>query len=209
MPTSPSCLLVRYGQMRHIGRFAVQPGDSYERGALVVVQTTRGRELGEVLTSLASVVSEEQDTAAPSQVLRAAGPEDHAQAHRVERDRFDRLRACERVFRDGVWPLEVIDAESLLDGQLILYYLGPHQIDRSGLAEALRERCGFDVILEPLGRDEPAEQEEEPAGCGSCGSGEGGCGSGGCGSSSAEHGGGCSGCAVKDLVARRMPTHAV
>src|SRR5271156_5341123 len=43
--------LIRYGVMSHVGRFPVLPtcDRSLERGQLVVIQTDRGLELGEVL----------------------------------------------------------------------------------------------------------------------------------------------------------------
>ena len=46
--------LIRYGVMRHVGRFsALSVGESsLERGQLVVIQTDRGVELGEVLIAL-------------------------------------------------------------------------------------------------------------------------------------------------------------
>ena len=43
--------LIRYGVMSHVGRFPALPtcDHSLERGQLVVIQTDRGLELGEVL----------------------------------------------------------------------------------------------------------------------------------------------------------------
>ena len=46
--------LIRYGVMSHVGRFSALPArdTSLERGQLVVIQTDRGVELGEVLIAL-------------------------------------------------------------------------------------------------------------------------------------------------------------
>ena len=183
--------LVRYGLMHHVGRFHAEAGP-YDRGQAVVVRSPRGIELGEVLTPLATAPP---PGPTPAILLRAAGPDDFERARLAEQDRPRRLAACERLFRDGVWPLELIDVEPLLDGRrTVLHYLGPHHLDAAGLLEAIRTSCGLDALLAPAGIDPEAA---EP-GCGSCS--DGGCGVGGCGS--ADHGD-CAGCAVKDLVGRR------
>jgi cell fate regulator YaaT (PSP1 superfamily) len=191
--------LIRYGLARSLGRFETT-SESFDRGQAVVIRTHRGTELGFVLSdapeSLASTPAP-----SPAPILRRAGLEDLERARSVERDRAAHFAACQSVFEGGTWPLELIDAEPLLDeGRTVLHYLGPHQLDASGLIAAFRDRCGLEVVLEAVGRDTPEpEPEPEPApeethGCGSCGKSSGGCGTGGgCGS-----GGGC---AVKSLIA--------
>lgn len=183
---------VRFGMMRHVARFAAGSGGRFAAGDQVVVGSWRGAELGQVL----ALTTDPDDPKLPP--LRRAGPEDLEAAERGEADRGRRLSACEAVFRDGLWPLELIDVEPMLDDRrTVVLYLGPHRLDASGLAQAVRDSCGLDIVLQPVGRDEPAEDESH-GGCGSCGEG-GGCGStgGGCGS---EGGSGCGSCAVKDLV---------
>ena len=112
------------------------------------------------------------------------------------------MEEVERVFRDGEWPIDVIDVEPLMDeNRTVLLYLGPHHLDASGLFQAIRDRCGLDIVLDAVGVDASDDEaaEDEHLGCGSCGEG-GSCGSGGgCGTG----GGGCSGCSVKDLVRGR------
>jgi hypothetical protein len=203
--------------MSRVGRFAADC-EAYQRGQTVVVNSPRGLELGEVLLKAAGeAAANGLNSPAPSdgwpRVLRPAGADDLERARHLANDRASRLAACERVFQDGVWPLELIDVEPLLDGRrTVLHYLGPHRLNTSGLLEAFRERCGLDVLLEPAGIDalaeEPIDQAEAAAGCGHCGSSGGGCGSGGgggggCGSGSDSHAGGCSSCAVKELIKGR------
>ncbi len=203
----PHSYLVRYGMMRHVGRFRADAETVYRRGDAVVVRSRRGTELGEVLVK--SEVG--ADSASSDVLLRAAGLDDFTQAKIAASDRDRRLAECERIFRDGEWPMELIDVEPLLDDRrTVLHYLGPHRLDASGLFQLLRDRCGLDVVLEPVGLDVEDEDEQEPEhaddhGCGSCGTSGGGCGTG-CGSGS---GGGCSGCAVKDLVGAKRSVATV
>lgn len=188
--------LIQYGLARAVGRFAADSG-TFGRGDAVVIRTHRGVELGEVLAPAPPAPDSSPE---PAPILRPAGPADLERARKAEADRPGHFEACRVVFEGGTWPLELIDAEPLLDeGRTVLHYLGPHRLDASGLIAAFRIRCRLDVVLEPAGLDVEGTEPEPPEdahGCGSCGSSGGGCGSGGCGSESG-------GCAVKALVAAR------
>lgn len=201
--------LIRYGLMRRVGQF-LSESNTYARGQSVVIRTHRGTELGEVLLEVTAAQSS-VPAVGSARVLRAACEEDLDFAARVDDERSRRFALCQGVFQDGVWPIELIDAEPLLDERrTVLHYLGPHNLDVAGLRLVLRERCGLDVVLEAVGRDAPPWPEEvrteteEAHSCGSCGAdGAGGCGSGGCGDSEGSHGGGCSDCGVKKLLSTR------
>ena len=126
---------VRHGAMRHVGRFAAEGDLALRRGDRVVVRSRRGEELGEVLAEV-EAASTGSAPRAPRRQRRGL-----SRASAVAEDRSRRLTACERFFRDGEWPLELIDVEPMLDeGRTVLLYLGPHKLDASGLAQALRER---------------------------------------------------------------------
>lgn len=191
--------LIRYGMMGQVGRFAADPGARYDRGQTVVVRSHRGTEIGEVLIEVPVRSPAEIPPTGTARVLRAAGPGDVERARQAERERDDRFAACERVFSNGLWPIELIDVEPLLDDRrTVLHYLGPHRLDVSGVLAAFRAACDLDVMLQPVGRDLPDEDtsagEPEPEhACGTCGSGGGGCGSGG----------GCGDCGVKKLLDAR------
>jgi cell fate regulator YaaT (PSP1 superfamily) len=198
-------ILVRYGVMGFIGRFEFDNGE-FPRGEKIVVESRRGRELGEVVAILRSSAAD----SAIGRVLHRASTEDLAQFQVKRNDRQRRLAACEEVFREGHWPLELLDVEALLDGErTVLYYLGPHHLDVAGLTEILRVQHGLEVYFEPTGRDEPDQQAESAItdGCDTCDS-EGGCGESGCGKQDGKKSG-CGSCAVKDLVGRRnsVPAH--
>ena len=206
--------LIRYGLARAVARFAFDPADApdgamagepLDRGQVVVVRTHRGTELGEVLGEAPGAFDAEDRQSRVAPLLRIAGRAALEQARVAEERRSADFAACQAVFGEGIWPLELIDAEPLLDDRrTVLHYLGPHRLDASGLVAVFRDRCGLDIVLEPVGLDVPDEldaatepeaaDEADDHGCGSCGSTAGGCGS--CGSA----GGGC---AVKALVGNR------
>jgi hypothetical protein len=201
--------LVRYGlTVARIGRFASD--EAHGRGELVVIQSHRGIELGEVLVqALVNVTPVGDPGDAAARVLRTAGSADRERARLAENDRSDWFSACRNVVQSGSWDLELLDIEPLLeDHRAVLHYLAARPLDDSaGLVAAFRRALDLDVLLEPvdselgLGDDEPTSSPvDAPAGgCSRCDPGErGGCGSGGCGSSSA-----CSDCGVQKLLAAR------
>ena len=195
--------LIRYGVMSHVGRFPVPsiPERSLIRGQLVVLQTDRGVEMGEVLiaTESQSIVddaevhadatrtaAEDPSSAISStrpRVLRVAEPDDLLRWRDATESRLSRFSLCKRILRDGNWPWELIDVEPLLDGRsTVIHYLGPHHVDVATLRARFRVECDIEIVLEPVGADldgesdEPAHTEEnEVGGCGSCGSSGGGC----------------------------------
>jgi hypothetical protein len=200
--------LIRYGVMGHIGRFAALPGHeaSLERDQLVVIQTHRGVELGEVLVPVGGMSALREngraESAAQSSVdnlsptpptdrphlLRPAGPEDLIRRQLAEELRPSRFALCQRIIQDADWPLELIDVEPLLDGNAtVLHYLGPHQLDVRPLRAWFRMACDLEVVLEPFGVDPESElpgwmtetedeDEEVESRCGNCDCGASGCG---------------------------------
>jgi hypothetical protein len=203
--------VTRYGLMRRVGRFvSAIPG--LERGQAVVIQSHRGTELGEVLLDASS--SREATSLPPqagiARILRVADTGDLERARQADSERSARFATCQKVFQDGLWPLELIDVEPLLDARrTVLHYLGPHHLEVEGLIAAFRTAYDLDVMLEPLGEDiaesqEPTDDDGHAHGCGHCGSGAEGCGSGaGCGSISGASHGGCDACGIKKWVAAR------
>src|SRR5262249_62149468 len=83
-------------------------------------------------------------------------------------------------------PMEVIDAEVLLDNDhVVLHFVRWTEGDLRELVSALSTHFSMHVLLQDLTKADAAHEEH---GCGTCGSG--GCGSGGCGSKGCGSGGG-------------------
>jgi hypothetical protein len=207
-----SAYLIRYGVMGYVGRFRASPEcDRFgplRRGRAVVIRTDRGVELGEVLIPL-DEAGAAGITADDRRVIRPAGPEDLDRGRRAEAGRHERFATCRRVLEDEGWPWDLVDVEPLLeDGVTVIQYLGPHDLDVAAIRARFRMTCDLDVVLEPVGVDEPVG--------GGCGSG--GCGSGGCGSAVATTAGagcgstphaGCASCGLSRLAAARRSDAAV
>ena len=189
--------LIRYGLTGQVGRFTTDSGTGFERGKTVVVRSHRGTELGEVLIEMPGRTVMDVPAAGTARILRVASDDDLQRARSADLEREARFAACEKIFHDGLWPIELIDVEPLLDDRrTVLHYLGPHRLDVSGLLDAFRSACELDVMLQPVGRDLPDEDAVDDASehsCGHCSAEGGGCGSGS----------GCGDCGVKKLLDAR------
>jgi cell fate regulator YaaT (PSP1 superfamily) len=205
-----SSFLIRYGLWHHVGRFASDRSD-LERGQTVVVRSHRGTELGMVLIKIDPTTenppTSPSDRPGTARILRVANPDDLERARQLELERPLRFDLCRRIIQANDGLMELIDVEALFDdGRTVLHYLGPHQLDISGLVARLRSTCNIDVLLQSAGRDVPEDKgtpvDDPGGGCGRCGSG-GGCSSG---SDPTSHGS-CSDCGIKKLLAsKRTPT---
>jgi hypothetical protein len=213
--------LIRYGLMGHIGRFRAPAESSgcFHRGQVVVIESNRGLELGEVLTPcddrcfpdlVGEAESRERNQSVENggagwpSVRRAAGSEDILRAHQLNELRPGRFSMYQRTLEDDGWPWELLDVETLLDGEtIVLLYLGPHELDAAALRARFRVVCNVEVLLEPVGIDVSGDQSGAgyaQDGCGS-GCGSGGCAGGGCQSSTSQSS--CASCGISQWTADR------
>jgi hypothetical protein len=191
--------LVHHGAAGHVGRFRAAVACAPERGDAVVVRTSRGLELGEVLR-LATLERASFPDPFVGELLRPATADDVAAAARYRE--LGRIVAgdAERLAAERGLPLAVLDVEILLDGrQAVPHVLKLAACDEGPWLAELGERHGLIARVYDLAREAPPSEAAEEGGCSSCGSG--GCGSGECGSCGT---GGCSSCssgAGKELMA--------
>ena len=182
--------LIRYGTMAWAGYFRYRSAEPLEcrHGERVLIETPRGTEVGEVLSSL----SPEAPRNEAGKVIRPAGelirrlnPMETFEQVRRQRDVRQQtlvqevLVECERrVAKRGV-AVDVIDGELLFDGvTFVLYFLGAPTADLGVLATELGQGRKFKVVFNSV-LETPATDESG----GGCGSGGGGCSTGGCGCS--------------------------
>jgi cell fate regulator YaaT (PSP1 superfamily) len=179
--------LVSYGLAGDFGRFRSVKPLTCRRGERVVVRSHRGLEIGSVLRSATPRHATFLPNTTVGQLLRPLAPEDEQKLDAL-RERGRRLfeRAAELVNALSL-PLELIDAEVLLDGDhAALHLLRGNECDVRPFVSTLSREFALHLEIADLSR--PKQEEEDHHGCGreGCGS-EGSCGS--CGT-----GGGCSSC---------------
>ncbi|MBI3468229.1 MAG: hypothetical protein HY000_34940 [Planctomycetes bacterium] len=168
--------LVRIGALGHVGRFASVDATRYPRRARVIVRTSRGLEIGEVLS--APVADEPRDQMDGS-ILRRMTVEDQLLEARLLKNRGAAYDACSAWLATRELPAQLMDVEHLFDGQtLVFYFLGEQSPELETMIEELAElydsRAQFRQFADTLtagcgpgcGTDSATG-----AGCGSCASG--------------------------------------
>ncbi len=176
--------LVAFGLRGDYGRFRPVRPCACRRGDRVVLRTARGLEVGEVLREATQRHAHFLPNTTVGALLRHATAEDETKEQSA-RERAMGLYARSRALAAQLsLPLELLDAEVLLDEQTaVLYQLRWADCDVRPFVSTLSREFAAQLILMDL--VEPAPQHPGcghcgPSGCGSCGSG-GGCGSCGVG----------------------------
>ncbi|MGE3315829.1 MAG: PSP1 C-terminal domain-containing protein [Planctomycetaceae bacterium] len=179
-----STVLVRYGAIPEVSRFRTELPEGAERGAAVVIESSRGLELGTLLEAVPPVAengssgrqngSKGHDTDLRLiRVAEAADIESHEAIRRECNSEFETWRS-----RITGWKLqlELIDLERTLDrSKLILYVLNERGPDCTKLA-LFSAAAGLGIVeVQPVTAEGLVRLE---TGGGGCGSGGGGCGCG-------------------------------
>lgn len=166
-------VLVRYGAVPEVARFAVNDGLEVVRGGRVVVQTHRGRELGLLMQMIVESPEPRDGRELPAvtgQVLRLANLEDAAEQERLREQADAEFAVWERRIVEWEVDLQLIDLEWTLDGEkLVLYVLNERGPECTKLAlQAAAAGLGI-VEVQPVSSEGLKPQESGGGGCGSCG----------------------------------------
>jgi hypothetical protein len=165
--------LVRVSKLGRIGRFSAVDGARYSRGAEVVVRTSRGLELGEVL---APPSVESPAGMGDGSLLRAVSSADRLLAARLEQHRPAAFDAVTRRLAELSSTATLLEVEPLFDGQtLVFHFLGdvPAEVEAE-LAEAYESvaqiRRFAETLVTGCGPD-CGTAAASGGGCQSCGAG--------------------------------------
>jgi cell fate regulator YaaT (PSP1 superfamily) len=186
---------VRVGLVGQIGRFAALDSTRYNRGSRVIVRTTRGLEIGEILINEqeSATFNATDSTAhiaksADGVILRGMTIEDQLLEARLEQKKNAAAQACENLLTEKKSTAVLIDVEHLFDGRTIyFYFLGNVPQEVQQLTEELANT--YDVAAQFRQFSDTLTE-----GCGP-----------GCGTESAE-GGGCSSCSTGCAIASACGT---
>ncbi len=177
--------LVRYGAMAWAGYFRYRSDKPLEfrPGERVVIQTTRGAEVGELLSVLTAAPprTEEGRIVRPTgELVRRLSPMETFEQARRQRDPRPRelvqevFAECARQIVERGLAVNVVDGELLFDGQtLVLYFLGTPTADLGRLATELGQDRSFNVVFSSV-----LELSSSPS-TGGCESSSCGCNTGG------------------------------
>ena len=181
--------IVSFGKIGALGVFTAAEPLMLRRGQAVIVQTSRGIEIGTVLCQATLRQVRLLGATSSGLLLRPVTADD--EARRDERAEFERrIFETSRAWaeRDGL-ALAILDVDLMFDGaQAIVQFVG-NDADAENLAQALEQYFAMAIRLENLAAPMP-EQKHEHGGCDKpdCGRTAGG------GCTTCSTGGGCSSC---------------
>ncbi len=164
--------LVRFGAMGHVGKFRAAGAATCSRGSRVVVESSRGQELGEVLLGIEADGARLDQQPDSGRLLREMTADDAILARLMREGQQKAFDACRQLLAERQVAVELVDAEQLFDGQtLIFYFLGDPPGELADVTAELARKYEALVQFRPFG---------DAAGA-ACGTGEHGCGDGACG----------------------------
>jgi len=141
-------------------------GIDLEANDYVVVETTRGLELGHVVISPKQVLA--SDVEKPLKpVVRKAEPEDIEHVQELEVKEREALIECGELIDKLNLTMKLLSAEYNLDGsRLTLYFSAAERIDFRELVRELAKRLKVRVEMRQTG---PRDEAKLTGGCGRCG----------------------------------------
>ena len=141
-------------------------GIDLEVNDYVVVETTRGQELGQVVISPKQVLASDVRTPLKA-VVRKAEPEDIKRAQELEAKEREALAECGKLIAELQLPMKLLTAEYNLDGsRLTFYFSAAERVDFRELVRELANRLKVRVELRQTG---PRDEAKLVGGCGRCG----------------------------------------
>ncbi len=141
-------------------------GIDLEVNDCVVVNTTRGLELGHVVISPKQVLASEISVPLKP-VLRKAEPEDIERAQELEDKEREALDACGKLITKLHLPMKLLSAEyNLDDSRLVFLFSAPERVDFRELVRELASRFKIRVELRQIG---PRDEAKLTGGFGRCG----------------------------------------
>ncbi len=163
----PDIVGVRYKRAGRIYYFdpaglELAPGDK------VVVETSRGLELGTVVVAPTEVAAEEI-TEPLKMVVRRANEEDLEKAERLEERKKQALEECAKLVEELKLTMKLVDADvNLEESRLTVYFGAEGRVDFRELVRELSRRIKMRVEMRQIG---PRDEAKFVGGYGRCGQG--------------------------------------
>ena len=177
--------VVSHGKSGIVGVFSADEPISLQRACQVVVQTSRGVEIGAVLGPASLRQARLLGAASTGSLLRQVTMDDEAQREALARQEHDVYEQC-RAIQAGL-NLEILDVDLLFDGRnAIIQFVGADS-DGEAFAQVLEQQVHLTIRLENLAMPMPPDEQEHGCDKPDCGKEAGGC-------TTCSTGGGCSSC---------------
>lgn len=141
-------------------------GFDLEVNDYVVVETTGGLELGQVVISPKQVLASDVDKPLKA-IVRKAEPEDIERAQELEAKEREALSECGKLIAELRLPMKLLSAEYNLDGSRLTFYFSA--VERVDFRKLVRELASRLRVRVELRQTRPRDEAKLIGGCGRCG----------------------------------------
>jgi cell fate regulator YaaT (PSP1 superfamily) len=187
--------LVRYGKAGEFGRFRAQKPLQLFKGDLVVIETHRGKETGEILSPSSPTIAKFLPNTTVGKLFSTLSPQDDSLAQLNHLKSSLIFEAAKKISLDLALPVMIVEAELLFDGRhAVLHLLTSPKTDVRDLVSKLSQDFDMHIYVENISQPQEEEKLAEDDGTSSCGSGKCGSKESGCGTCGS--GGGCGSCST-------------
>jgi cell fate regulator YaaT (PSP1 superfamily) len=173
--------IVRYGSMRLLGAMSARSDAALLRGTKVIVRTSRGLEVGEVLCAAPAEPRTDEGTEAQGQsattagqILREMSGQDANELAHIQNNARDEFRLCHGHIQELALDMQLVDVEHLFGGErIIVYYLAEGRIDFRELVRRLATEFQTRIEMRQIGVRDEAKLLADYGDCGKtvcCGS---------------------------------------
>ena len=187
--------LVRYGKAGEFGRFRAQKPLQLFKGDLVLIETHRGKETGEILSPSSPTIAKFLPNTTVGKLFSTLSPQDDSLAQLNHLKSSLIFEAAKKISLDLALPVMIVEAELLFDGKhAVLHLLTSPKTDVRDLVSNLSQDFDMHIYVENISQPQEEEKLAEDDGTSSCGSGKCGSKESGCGTYGS--GGGCGSCST-------------
>ena len=187
--------LVRYGKAGEFGRFRAQKPLLLFKGDLVLIETHRGKETGEILSPSSPTIAKFLPNTTVGKLFSTLSPQDDSLAQLNHLKSSHIFEAAKKISLDLALPVMIVEAELLFDGKhAVLHLLTSPKTDVRDLVSKLSQDFDMHIYVENISQPQEEEKLAEDDGTSSCGSGKCGSKESGCGTCGS--GGGCGSCST-------------
>ncbi len=184
-PKPRKLMLIRYGRMGLLGWFEHNESVIPKTPTRVIIKTTRGMELGEVVGPFSyrsgqfrnspEQVTAYYNSADPKDFpiveggsfVRFATEEDLREAEHLDASAQEEARTCARFVREMNLPMKIIEAEHLFGGErIILYFSSNGRVDFRDLVRRLAKEYQTRIELRQIGSRDEARLISDFESCG-------------------------------------------
>jgi cell fate regulator YaaT (PSP1 superfamily) len=142
--------------MRYLGEFKGLEGYVHPRGENVVIQSDRGKELGEVLCQTTDRTALFLENPVRGEILRIASDEDLVAGSLLARRQQGGLASCREFIAKRHLQMDLVDVEVIFGGdRMVFYYLAEKRVDFRELVKDLARAFQTRIEMRQIGvRDE-------------------------------------------------------